>query len=396
MTRWASMLRRQTVPYAVIGLDERLDQFRRIKAVLDANEYWRTTVLPTPGSFRHLYYDAASVRRFRKAASNLWAQTAIPGYYYRRFRAACPRAFELFRMFYLNEPVPRDRLEPFFGALFVREMEETGLVRSVDGGVRAEIQVVPHRDRLLFHDAPPAYRRQFVYLGPDSVTFADNFLRLLPSGRYRRGLDLCTGAGVQALTQRERVDEVVGADINSRAVEMARLNATLNATDGVEFVRSDLFEDVSGTFDVITSNTPFVFFPDSFKETCVDGYGGDLGIELNLRLLSHADAYLNPGGHLFVYATSPVIRGRDVFIERATELFRGKDYRITFHREHEFYSWDDFALYRAHAIERMTLYYVHLEKSRPFSIAIETADRVHLAICRLRLTGMKAAAAMLK
>ena len=82
-------------------------------------------------------------------------------------------------------------------------------------------------------------------------------LRLARPGS--RVLDLGTGSGCLAVTLKlERPDlEVCAVDISEAALAVARTNAE-QLEANVSFCRSDLFEAVLGTFDVIVSNPPYI------------------------------------------------------------------------------------------------------------------------------------------
>lgn len=77
----------------------------------------------------------------------------------------------------------------------------------------------------------------------------------------KRVLDLGTGTGALALALAKAFPkaEVVAADISEAALSLAKENALRNDLDGrVTFVRSDWFESVDGTFDLIVSNPPYL------------------------------------------------------------------------------------------------------------------------------------------
>lgn len=80
--------------------------------------------------------------------------------------------------------------------------------------------------------------------------------RLKPSMRV---LDMCTGSGCIAVSLKRLVRdiEVTAADISSKALAVAIENAELNSAD-IEFIQSDLFENVRGKFDIIVSNPPYI------------------------------------------------------------------------------------------------------------------------------------------
>ncbi|SHJ57445.1 peptide chain release factor N(5)-glutamine methyltransferase [Parasporobacterium paucivorans] len=72
-------------------------------------------------------------------------------------------------------------------------------------------------------------------------------------------LDMCTGSGCIAISLAWFLKhaKVTGADISEKALETARKNAERNGVD-CEFIRTDMFEKVSGKYDVIVSNPPYI------------------------------------------------------------------------------------------------------------------------------------------
>nr|WP_142080211.1 peptide chain release factor N(5)-glutamine methyltransferase [Roseinatronobacter monicus] len=78
-------------------------------------------------------------------------------------------------------------------------------------------------------------------------------------------LDLGTGSGAILLSLlAERTDTVgVGADLSPKALDVARRNAeALGLAARAEFVQSDWFDGVSGKFDLLVSNPPYIAAPD--------------------------------------------------------------------------------------------------------------------------------------
>jgi len=71
-------------------------------------------------------------------------------------------------------------------------------------------------------------------------------------------LDLGCGTGFLALIASRFADEVIGVDIDPRAVTCARRNATMNSVTNVRFLVGDGYGPVAGQrFDLIISNPPF-------------------------------------------------------------------------------------------------------------------------------------------
>ncbi|MCK5867144.1 MAG: peptide chain release factor N(5)-glutamine methyltransferase [Mycoplasmataceae bacterium] len=73
-----------------------------------------------------------------------------------------------------------------------------------------------------------------------------------------RALDLCTGSGFIGLTIKDEKDcDVVLSDISDEAIIQSKENAKLNNLD-VEIIKSDMFENIEGKFDLIISNPPYI------------------------------------------------------------------------------------------------------------------------------------------
>ena len=75
-------------------------------------------------------------------------------------------------------------------------------------------------------------------------------------------LDLCTGSGAIAVAiaceaAKDKNISVVAADISEGALEVARNNVRRNKAN-VVVVKSDLFENIQGKFNIITANPPYV------------------------------------------------------------------------------------------------------------------------------------------
>lgn len=122
-------------------------------------------------------------------------------------------------------------------------------------------------------------------------------------------LDMCTGSGciVTSLSANRRLSRAVGVDLSEDALKVAKMNAHRNGQDRIEFVHSDLFENVHGTFDVIVSNPPYIpsgEIDGLMTEVC--GYeprmaldGSSDGLLFYRKMIEAAPMYLNEDGMLF-------------------------------------------------------------------------------------------------
>src|SRR4029078_1785911 len=111
---------------------------------------------------------------------------------------------------------------------------------------------------LFVHSAYPTTGTNAVFFGPDSYRFAAFLTRTVWKGR--RLVDVGCGTGVGGLVLAARVDEVVLADINPSALELAAVNVALPGRDAgsVSLCASDVLAQVPGDVDVVVSNPPYL------------------------------------------------------------------------------------------------------------------------------------------
>ncbi len=151
----------------------------------------------------------------------------------------------------------------------------------------------------------------------DTEILVEEVLRHLHDGM--KILDMCTGSGciLLSLLHYSNGCTGVGTDISQEALTVAKENgAKLMEQDGTEkesegavfrFVKSDLFENVEGKYDVIVSNPPYIptgVIPSLMEE--VRNYeprealdGKEDGLFFYRRISSDARGFLKGGGYLF-------------------------------------------------------------------------------------------------
>lgn len=159
-------------------------------------------------------------------------------------------------------------------------------------------------------------------------------------------LDMGTGTGLIAVHAALR-SGTLATDISPFAVHLCRENADLNGVP-VKVVRTDLFAALTGKFDVIAFNPPYL--PDVGAEGWVDSAwsGGPDGNEVILRFLEQAGEHLAPRGRIFLLLSSH--NGRS--LSRAEELYDVKllDRRSLFFEEIGVYELKHSRLSSAHKI----------------------------------------------
>jgi release factor glutamine methyltransferase len=125
----------------------------------------------------------------------------------------------------------------------------------------------------------------------DTETLCEAALERLKPGM--RALDLCAGSGILAITMAlERLGAyVAGSDISPDALEVARENARRLGAK-VEWAQGDLFGAVSGAFDLIACNPPYL----TAREPGLALYGGADGLDFYRRIALELPERLNSGG----------------------------------------------------------------------------------------------------
>jgi len=155
-----------------------------------------------------------------------------------------------------------------------------------------------------------------VHIGQDSLNMVE-FLTEQKKICQERYLDVGTGSGIILQKIGRNYKEAIGADINPRAVQLTNLNIELNCMKNCRGVNQDIFimGDKLGKFDMVSWNTPLLFLPEDQKENNLDGYGGDMGIELALRFIEILPGLLTEYGQACVAAYAPILCSGDNLLE---------------------------------------------------------------------------------
>ena len=137
----------------------------------------------------------------------------------------------------------------------------------------------------------------------DTETLVAEALKIVKPGM--KVMDMCTGSGCILISILKKVPDVegVGFDISKQALNVAKENAKLNGVVA-EFERSDLFEAVTDTFDVIVSNPPYIptdvittLMPEVAEFEPIGALDGkEDGLYFYRKIVKECKKYLNIGG----------------------------------------------------------------------------------------------------
>ena len=141
----------------------------------------------------------------------------------------------------------------------------------------------------------------------DTELLVENVADCLGNGK-RTVLDMCTGSGCIAVSidRLSKDSKVTAVDISEKALEVAQENNRFNNAN-VTFIQSDLFTNVTGRYDIIVSNPPYIRtdeIPKLMEEVkshepvmALDGM--EDGLYFYKKICNEASDYLNDNGKIF-------------------------------------------------------------------------------------------------
>ncbi len=246
----------------------------------------------------------------------IWHISAItmPEYpvYQERLRQRGDALSIIISLFLLQSDVPREAADGALGSEVVDDLLVVGLLTQAGTGVvTAAVSIYPcsgsyfvtdHHFRPLprDHQSPP--HQPVMHLGQDSYALAYLATKPLKGGRV---LDTCAGSGVHAILAARQAGDVIGIDINPRAVEFARLNAALNGVAAkCDFRCGSLYDAVGQEqaslederFDLILANPPFIPSPPTGSDRLLFQDGGLGGDEVLGPVLAGLLKHMTPRG----------------------------------------------------------------------------------------------------
>ena len=151
-----------------------------------------------------------------------------------------------------------------------------------------------------------AYARALVPRSPMAEWIERGFEPWLDPDAVERVLDVGTGGGAIACAMAFPNATVDAVDASDAALELARENCVAHDVgDRVGLFRSDVYTQVSGHFDLIVSNPPYVdagtmasLAPEYLHEPRIGLEAGAGGLDCVRRILAGANDHLRPGGVL--------------------------------------------------------------------------------------------------
>ena len=138
---------------------------------------------------------------------------------------------------------------------------------------------------------------------PETEILVETILSI--DSNKKKILDIGTGSGAIAISLSKflKDSKIIGVDISKDAIDLSNENKELLKSYNVEFIQSDLFQNVYDTFDIIVSNPPYISKNDYEKLDSKLYYepqnallAEDNGLFFYKEIISKAMSYLNESG----------------------------------------------------------------------------------------------------
>ncbi|MDL2259218.1 peptide chain release factor N(5)-glutamine methyltransferase, partial [Eubacteriales bacterium OttesenSCG-928-K08] len=141
----------------------------------------------------------------------------------------------------------------------------------------------------------------------DTETLCEAAIEILRARKYKTALDLCCGTGCVGISLKKLCGvDVTMTDISPACVTIARENAQRNGVS-IQTLEGSFFEPVSGRFDMIVSNPPYLtaadmsaLQPEVRHEPGLALYGGEDGLAAYRIIAGQYKKHINPGGILLL------------------------------------------------------------------------------------------------
>jgi release factor glutamine methyltransferase len=138
-----------------------------------------------------------------------------------------------------------------------------------------------------------------VYCPSDDTFMLIDALEIVPG---EKALEIGCGSGLVSLHMARAGATVTAVDLNYEAAVCAKAAAGLNGLR-LEVIRSDLFQNVNGCFDLIVFNPPYLR-GEGTDVSDLAWAGGRTGTETLGRFLEQARGHLGPEGRIVVIVSS--------------------------------------------------------------------------------------------
>lgn len=164
-----------------------------------------------------------------------------------------------------------------------------------------------------FWSLPFEVSRHVLIPRPETEILVEEVLKICEGGGIKtpRILEIGTGCGAISVSLASELKgaHIVATDISWEAIKVAKKNAHNNGVENqISFLIGDLFQPVSGKFDIIVSNPPYIseeeydHLPSEVREFEPKSalLAGTVGTEFHRAIIREGVFYLETGGSLLM------------------------------------------------------------------------------------------------
>lgn len=213
------------------------------------------------------------------------------------------KSFEsFFRLFFLGDSLCTSAVLRFMSSDAIKHLNDLKILSISGTSVLSNILLLPYQkyifasDFMLRYNQDEVVRQEHTALplvyppGTDSVLLAHSLISRINA----KVLDIGTGCGFLAILASKSSQQVVGVDINRRAIQFAQFNGRLNQIKNIKFKSGDLFQPVKGEkFDLILSNPAYEI---ATPGGALYRDGGSKGVMMLKKMLSQLSKFLESEG----------------------------------------------------------------------------------------------------
>lgn len=142
---------------------------------------------------------------------------------------------------------------------------------------------------------------------PDTEILVQEVIDIVKKENKKDILDMCTGSGCIGISVGKNLENVnvTLADISSKALEIAKINSKNNDVKNINYIETNMFENICEKYDIIVSNPPYIEtnemekLPKNVKkEPHIALDGGEDGLDFYKILVQDSKKHLKRDGYL--------------------------------------------------------------------------------------------------
>lgn len=173
-----------------------------------------------------------------------------------------------------------------------------------------------------FYNLKIPYNKNVLSPRQETELLVERVIKDIKNHKDLKVLDMCSGSGCIGLSISKETDtKVTLSDISKKALKVAKRNGKYNYVENVNFVNSDLFNNILDKYDIIVCNPPYIKTSDLEKlEIEVRDFdpilaldGGKDGLEFYRKIIKVLPQFLNTSNNYgYIYFEIGIDQSKDI------------------------------------------------------------------------------------